>query len=173
MQMEAGLDTGPMLLKKGCHLGPEETGGSLHDKLSQMGAETLIEVLPGVADGSVRAVPQEDALATYARKLEKSEARIEWNRSTLEIDRQIRAFNPWPVAQTELRGKVLRIWESAPLAGSMAVAPGTVVVSGKERIDVATGDGLLRILTLQLPGKKAVSAADFLNAQDLDGVLLG
>ena len=173
MQMEAGLDTGPMLLKKDCPIGPEETGGSLHDRLSQMGAQALIEVLPGIADGSLRAIPQQDALATYASKLEKSEARIDWNLRASELDRQIRAFNPWPIAQTGLQGNVLRVWESTPLAVSVNAIPGTVVACGKEGIDVATGDGLLRILRLQLPGKKAVIAADFLNAQDLDGVLFG
>lgn len=173
MQMDAGLDTGPMLLRKGCRIGPEETAGSLHDRLSQLGAEALLEALPGVLEGSLRAIPQEGALATYAKKLEKAEARIDWNLSSRALDRQVRAFNPWPVAQTELAGRVLRIWQSTPLTAGSAASPGRVVATGKAGIDVATGDGVLRILRLQMPGKKALSAADFLNAQDLDGVMFG
>jgi methionyl-tRNA formyltransferase len=141
--------------------------------LSQLGAKALIEALPGVFEGSLRAIPQQDALATYAKKLQKGEARIDWNLSSRALDRQVRAFNPWPVAQTELAGKVLRIWQSTPLTAGSAACPGRVVATGKEGIDVATGDGVLRILRLQMPGKKALSAADFLNAQDLDGVMFG
>ncbi|MET0118065.1 MAG: methionyl-tRNA formyltransferase [Sedimenticola sp.] len=173
MEMEEGLDTGPMLLKKQCPIPADETGGSLHDRLSEMGAEALMEALSGIADGTLQAVVQDDALANYASKLDKAEARIDWSRTAEEIDRQVRAFNPWPVAQADLDGKALRIWQSQPLEGGTGEAPGRVVASSKAGIDIATGSGMLRILTLQVPGKRAMSAADFLNANSLDGVVLG
>ncbi len=172
MQMEEGLDTGPMLLKKQCEIGVGETGGTLHDRLSDMGAEALMEALPGIAEGSLEPEVQDDALANYASKLEKSEARIDWQESAGAIDRQVRAFNPWPVAQADLDGKALRIWESEPLEDDSGAAPGQVVKSSKAGIDVATGSGTLRVTRLQLPGKRAMSASDFLNAHNLDGVLL-
>ncbi len=173
MEMEAGLDTGPMLLKRSCPIAREDTGGTLHDRLSLLGAEALMEALPGIADGSLDAQPQADELACYAAKLDKSEARIDWGRSALELDRQVRAFNPWPVAQCDLQGKTLRVWESATLAEQSTEQPGTVVRATRAGVDVATGDGMLRIMRLQMPGKRAMSAADFVNARKLDGVLLG
>jgi len=173
MQMEAGLDTGPMLLKRTCPIARGDTGGILHDRLSLLGAEALMEALPGISDGSLAAQPQDDELACYAAKLDKSEARIDWDRSAPELDRQVHAFNPWPVAQSNLQGKTLRVWESAVLAEKSIERPGTVIRATREGVDVATGDGLLRILMLQMPGKRAMSAADFVNARKLDGVLLG
>ena len=173
MQLEEGLDTGPMWMKRRCPIATDETGGSLHDRLSLMGAEALIQALPGIMDGSMTPETQDDAQTCYARKLEKAEARIDWTRQAVELDRQVRAFNPWPVAQADYAGKVLRIWQSHLLPGGEGERPGTVVGTGKEGIEVATGDGLLRITRLQLPGKKALSAADFLNAHNLDGVVLG
>lgn len=173
MEMEAGLDTGPMLLQKSCPIGAEETGGSLHDRLSPLGAEALLEALPGIADGSLKAEVQDDSKAEYAAKLNKSEAAMDWRRSAQELGRQVRAFNPWPVAQTGLSGKVLRIWEATPLPDGIGEDPGKIVATDRNGIDVATGDGLLRIKTLQLPGKRAMTAADFLNANSLEGVTLG
>jgi len=173
MVMEKGLDTGPMLLKKVCPIEARETGGSLHDKLSVMGAEALMEALPGIADGSLTPEVQDEAMANYARKLEKAESRIDWSRSAVEIDRQVRAFNPWPVAQADLQGQALRIWESSPEPGGEGVRPGQVIAQSRAGIEVATGEGVLRITMLQMPGKRAMSAADFLNANSLEGVVLG
>ncbi len=173
MEMEAGLDTGPMLLKRVCPIDGDILGGALHDRLSQLGADALMEALPGIGDGTLSPEPQDDALANYAAKLEKSEARIDWTRSAEELDRQVRGFNPWPVAQTGFAGVVLRIWEATPIPGDPGVAPGTVLACSREGVDVATGAGILRIRTLQTPGKRTMSAVDFLNAHALDGVVFG
>ena len=173
MQMEAGLDTGPMLLKLSTPIDEHETGGSLHDRLSEMGAEALMQALPGIAEGSIQPKIQDDALANYASKLDKAEAVIDWQRSAAELDRQIRAFNPWPVAQTLWGDKVVRIWQSTVTDLQSDAAPGSVVSASKQGLDVATGDGVLRVLSLQMPGKRAMSVADFLNANRVDGVVFG
>ncbi len=173
MQMEAGLDTGPMLHIQRCPITEDDIGGTLHDRLAGLGAEALLAVLPGLADGSVAAEPQDDSQSNYAKKLDKQEARVDWTQSGKQIDRQVRAFNPWPVAQADFDGKVMRIWECEPLDGDTLAEPGTIVASGREGFDVATGKGLLRIKKLQMPGKRAMDAADFLNAHQVDGVVLG
>ncbi len=173
MAMEEGLDTGPMLWKKATSIAAAETGGTLHDRLSMLGAEALMEAMPGILDGSLAAESQDDSKACYARKLDKAEAVMDWGRSAVQLDRQVRAFNPWPVAQTGYGDKVLRLWDSEPLAQAVDAVPGTVVATGKAGLDVATSDGLLRIRRLQLPGKKAMDAAAFLNAHDPLGVVLG
>jgi len=170
MRMEAGLDTGPVYLCREVTLEAAETGGSLHDKLAVLGARALIEALPGIADGSRVPEPQDAALATYASKLDKAEARIDWGHSAVAIERQVRAFDPWPVAQTSLKGESLRIWSAQAIeGGGVGARPGEVVSAEKNGILVATGDGLLRITRLQPPGKRAMDAADFINARRLDG----
>lgn len=172
MQMEKGLDTGPVYLTHRLSLATDETGGSLHDRLSVLGAAALMEALPGIVEGSLPAVVQDNELSTYAKKLDKKEAAIDWSRSAQEIERQVRAFNPWPVAYTPYEHASLRIWEGRAMDGTAATA-GTVMAAGREGIDVATGSGLLRITRLQMPGKRAMSAADFINAQQIQGTILG
>jgi methionyl-tRNA formyltransferase len=172
MRMEAGLDTGPVYLEKRIPIEAGDTGGSLHDKLCKLGAEALMEALPGIADGSLEPAPQDDAQTTYARKLDKAEAAIDWSRPAAEIARQVRAFNPWPVAQARIEDAILRIWNAAPVKGETGT-PGMVMAANRSGIDVATGDGLLRITQLQMPGKRAMSAQDFINAHDIQGTHLG
>jgi len=173
MRMEAGLDTGPVFLMRETVIGPRETGGALHDRLSQLGAEALMEALPGIADGTLRPEPQDDVAALYAKTIEKAEGEIDWQISAEAIDRQIRAFNPWPVAYTTHEGQVLRIWQAEPLSGGAGDVPGRVMAATRDGIDVATGDGWLRISLVQPPGKRPMTAAEFLNARSLEDVVLG
>ncbi len=175
MRMAAGLDTGPLYLLRPLAIAPRETGGTLSDQLARLGAQALVEALPGIADGSLIPVPQDDDLANYAHKLSKAEAEVDWSRPAVEIDRLIRAFDPWPVAQTSLEGVSLRLWgsELADLIPPPAALPGQVLAAGKGGIEVATGAGVLRLTRLQPPGKRPMSAAEFLNARHLDGARLG
>jgi methionyl-tRNA formyltransferase len=172
MRMEKGLDTGPVYLSKRIALAADETGGSLHDRLSMLGAAGLMEALPGIADGSLQPVPQNDAEATYAAKLEKKEAQIDWNWAAVEIERQVRAFNPWPVAFTPYENANLRIWSAHAIEG-MTAEPGTVMSATRDGVDVSTGEGLLRITRMQMPGKRAMDVQDFVNAHNIQGILLG
>jgi len=175
MRMEAGLDTGPVYLARDTAIGERETGGQLHDRLSILGAEALMAALPGIADGTLMPQAQDDERATYAHKLNKGEGLIDWGLAARQIDLQVRAFNPWPVAFTTLGGETLRIWEAEPLPGGDAGSthPGTVSAVSRAGIDVTTGDGILRLLVLQPPGKRAMTAAEFLSARTLEGVVLG
>ena len=175
MRMAAGLDTGPMYLLRPLAIAPRETGGGLSDKLAALGAQALVAALPGIADGSLIPVPQDDDLANYAHKLSKAEAEVDWSRPAVEIDRLIRAFDPWPVAQTSLEGVSLRLWgsELTDLIPPPAALPGQVLAAGKGGIEVSTGAGVLRLTRLQPPGKRPMSAAEFLNARHLDGARLG
>jgi methionyl-tRNA formyltransferase len=173
MQMDAGLDTGDMLLKRQCPIEKTDTAQILHDRLATLGAQALLETLPRLANGSLQAEKQDDAQANYAAKLDKAEARIDWSRPAEAIARQVLAFNPWPVAFTTYEGENLRIWLAEAAAGTSSEPPGTVVAEDKTGLDVTTGEGLLRIQQLQLPGGKSLKTADFLNAHSLLGQRLG
>ena len=175
MQMDAGLDTGPMLLVREVPIGSGESGGELHDRLSRVGAEAIVAAVSEWQAGRITPRPQPAEGASYAAKLRKEEARIDWSHAAAVIARQVRAFNPWPVAETTWDGRQLRIWraEPAPGAASAGAVPGTVLESAAGRIVVATGDGALSLLQVQVAGRRALSAAEFLNAQSLAGTRLG
>jgi methionyl-tRNA formyltransferase len=177
MLMDAGLDTGPELLRRELAIGPRQTAGELHDRLAPLGAQAIVAAVQGWAAGSLRATPQPAAGATYAAKIRKDEARIDWSQSAVEIDRQVRAFVPWPVAATRLGDAQVRIWEACPVTGEFAAEPhalpGVVVKAADGRIVVATGDGLLELLTVQFPGRKPLKARDILNSRPLGGERFG
>ena len=176
MRMEAGLDTGPMLTSRSTDIGPADTAKTLHDRLANMGAELIDESLHAISAGLVREVVQPAEGVTYAAKIDKSEALIQWQQGAEHIHRQVRAFNPWPVAQTQLNGQQLRVWDAeaiaAPRLGRESI-PGTVLSATHEGIDVVCGSGILRILRLQLAGRKPLAAAQFLQGQRLDGMRFG
>lgn len=180
MQMDVGLDTGDMLLKKVCPIHDDDTGSSLHDRLSIMGAEALMEILPAIAAQTLQPEKQDDSLANYAQKLQKAEAIIDWSQPAHEIKALVNAFNAWPVAQTPIDMKqdgqpqMMRIWQ-AQLVDSNAgnAQPGRVLSCDKHGIDVATGDGVLRLLQIQMPGKKPMDIPAFVNANDISDMQLG
>ncbi len=166
MLMEKGLDTGPVLLKQALDIGVEETGGQLHDRLAELGAQVLADGL-GLLRAGIRPVPQPQPAAgvTYAHKLDKTEARLDWQRPATELARTVRAFNPWPMAEAQLAGERVRLHGAVALPLSHAAAPGTVLLAGRDGIDVACGEGALRIRVLQRDGGKAMTAADYLNGR--------
>jgi methionyl-tRNA formyltransferase len=173
MQMDAGLDTGPMLLEREAEIGPRETTSSLHDRLSSLGAEAIVATLNRLANGSLQPRAQPVEGVTYASKINKEEARIDWRQPAAQIDRQVRAFVPRPIAQTFWRGEQLRIWEAEPVESSTAASPGTVIEAGPNGIVIACGSGSVRLLKVQQAGRKTVSAAEFARANDLTSAVLG
>jgi methionyl-tRNA formyltransferase len=166
MQMEKGLDTGPVLLAQRMDIAPDETAGQLHDRLAQLGAQTLADGL-GLLRAGMRPVPQPQSAegATYARKLEKSEARLDWSQPADVLARKVRAFDPWPIAEGDLAGEIVRIHRAVAIDGAHTATPGTVVNAGRDGIDIACGSGALRLRVLQRAGGKAITAADYLNAR--------
>jgi methionyl-tRNA formyltransferase len=166
MQMEAGLDTGPVLLERRTPITRDDTGGSLHDRLSVLGAEALAEGLARLLAGeSLVAQPQAEAGVVYAHKLDKAEAKLDFSRSALELEHQVRAFDPWPVAEGEIAGEPLRIWAARAIELEHRAAPGSVLTTSRDGIDLACGHGALRVTSLQRAGGKRIGAVDYLNAR--------
>lgn len=174
MQMEAGLDTGPMLLKVVTPITADDTGGSLHDRLAALGPQAVVQAIGQLAAGTLVGEVQDDALATYAHKLNKDEARIDWSRPTDELERLVRAFNPWPICHSTLGGEPLKVL--AAQLGEGQGQPGQILAASKDGLTVACGSGALRLTRLQLPGGKPLSFADLFNSrreQFATGLVLG
>jgi methionyl-tRNA formyltransferase len=166
MQMEKGLDTGPVLLSLATPITPEDTGGSLHDRLATLGAEVLADGLKLVRAG-MRPVPQPQPAdgVTYARKLDKAEARLDWSLPAEVLANRVRAFDPWPVAEAELAGERIRIHAARALDIDSGREPGTLLAATRDGLDVACGRGSLRLLRVQREGGRPVAIADYLNAR--------
>ena len=165
MQMDVGLDTGAMIRKVSCPIAFDETSASLYDKLAELGPQALVDTLDAMAAGDTTAEAQDDALANYAQKLSKEEARIDWSMEAVAIERCIRAFNPWPISWFEVAEQTIKVWQAEVIDSDHGQPVGTLLKADKQGIDVATGKGVLRLLTLQPPGKKAMSVPDLLNSR--------
>ncbi|MBA4502930.1 methionyl-tRNA formyltransferase [Marinobacterium marinum] len=176
MQMDAGLDTGDMLSKAECNIQTDDTSGLLHDRLAVLGAELLVDTLAPLAAGTLTPEPQDNALATYAHKLEKQEGQIDWSLPAKEVARRVRGFNPWPVCFTRLGDDNLRIWAAEPDTTAAEAEAGTIIAANGEGILVACGQGSVRLTQLQLPGGKTQPVKTLMNAHKerfAPGVRLG
>ena len=166
MRMEKGLDTGPVLLAQALDIGPEETGGQLHDRLSELGARVLSDAL-GLLRATIQLPPHPQPVegVTYAHKLDKAEAKLDWSQPARVLANKVRAFNPWPVAEAQLAGERVRLHAARALDETHDAAPGSVLRAGRDGIDIACGNGVLRLQTLQRDGGKPISAQDYRNAR--------
>ena len=174
MQLDAGLDTGPMLLERSRPIGAHDTAGDLHDALSELGAAALIEALDALAAGNLQPRAQPAEGASYAPKIEKAEAILDWSASSVAVDRKVRAFNPWPVAETSLGNETLRILRARVAEPEGVHAePGTLLGIADDGLRVACGEGVLAIGELQRAGKRPITARDFANAVRIAGLRFG
>ena len=175
MRMDVGLDTGPVFLERTVAIAPDETGGSLHDRLAAEGGSAVLQVLDQLSTNSARLTPQREDGVTYASKIEKSEALIDWSRDAVDIERQVRAFNPWPIAETRLDGEQLRIYAARVIDANREpnVGESGRIVDSSDAIVVACGRGRLALTELQRPGRRPVAARDLINTLDLAGRRLG
>ncbi|KJG00672.1 methionyl-tRNA formyltransferase [Photobacterium angustum] len=165
MQMDIGLDTGDMLKVATLPIEASDTSATMYEKLAELGPDALIDCLSDIANGTAVAVKQDDELANYAKKLSKEEALIDWTMDAAAIERCVRAFNPWPMSYFTVAEQNIKVWQAAVEADNQGKAPGTILSADKQGILVATGNGALRLLSLQPPGKKAMTAADLLNSR--------
>lgn len=174
MQMNEGLDTGDMLLKTEVVIEDTETGGSLHDKLALAGAKLCVETLKALKDGTVTPIPQGDTTTSYAKMLDKQLGNIDWTQSAVAIERLVRGLAPWPSAYTDWNGKVMKIWSAKVEESSTSGIPGSIVKVEKEAFCVQTGEGILKICELQIPGKKRMDTGAFLRGYEMkEGEILG
>ncbi|OGT47504.1 MAG: methionyl-tRNA formyltransferase [Gammaproteobacteria bacterium RIFCSPHIGHO2_12_FULL_41_15] len=172
MQMDAGLDTGDILLQKTCAIEPEDTSQTLHDRLALLGASALMQTLGALTQSHIHPIPQEGRLATYAPKITKIEAQLNWHQPAVLLARQIRACNPAPIAYTRWNQLNLRVWQARAVDRPVSAAPGTIIKADQQGLEVATAQGILQLLVLQLPGARPISAKDFLNAHH-DALIVG
>ncbi len=168
MQMEAGLDTGPVLAHARVEIGADETAGELQDRLAALGGELLVQKLPEILEGKLEPLAQDDALATYAGKIRKQNAAIDWGHTAEHISRMIRAYNPAPGASFELDGEIVKCWKAEPIE-EVEGPPGAVVAAGKEGVIVTCGEGALRLTEIQRPGKRRIAAAELAGQKNLSG----
>ncbi len=176
MRMDVGLDTGPVFLERTVAIAPGETGGSLHDRLAAQGASAVVEVLDALSTNNASSLPQREDGVTYASKIDKAEALIDWGRDAVAIERQVRAFNPWPIAETRLDGEQLRIYAARAIDAdleSIGGENGKIVDVRGDSIVVACGRGRLALTEVQRPGRRPVAARDLINTLDLAGRRLG
>lgn len=165
MQMDVGLDTGDMLHKLSCPITADDTSGSLYDKLADLGPQGLLHTLAQLAAGTAKPEVQDDALVTYAEKLSKEEARVDWSLSAAQLERCIRAFNPWPMSYIVIDEQPVKIWQASVINTPTNAVPGTILEANRQGIQVATGEGILNLLSLQPAGKKAMGVQDLLNSR--------
>lgn len=175
MRMAAGLDTGPVFAMRETAVRAHETAGELQQRLAELGAALLADCVDAILTGELSARAQDDAAATYAARITKADGVIDWSRPAVEIDRQIRAYNPWPVAQTHIDDQSLRCWRSAMAAQETPpdARPGLVIAARDDGIDVASGQGIVRLVELQVAGRRRVEAAAFARGRDIVGRVLG
>jgi len=174
MQMDEGLDTGPVLHRVTLPIDKNETGGSLHDKLAKAGSDALLFCIEALSRGvPPEPVKQAGQGLSYARKLLKAEAQISWQEPAQQLERRVRAFNPWPVVWCTINGERTRIWRATHEKLDHDKAPGTVLIANKAGIEIATGKQILRLVELQSPGGKRISTAEYLNSRSLPGRLDG
>ncbi len=167
IQMVKELDAGPILHQSTCDVRAADTGLSVHDRLAQLSASHIVDILNDLQNNALTPIPQDASRATYASKLTKQEANINWHASARTIERKIRAFNAWPVAYTYLQGKRLRVWQAALSDTISQRTPGTIIAATKNSIEVATGEGVISLHSLQLSGGKIIDARDFINARNV------
>ena len=165
MKMDVGLDTGDMLFKLACPITNEDTSATLYDKLADLGPQGLIETLQQLADNTATPEVQDEALVTYAEKLSKEEAQLDWSLSAAQLERCIRAFNPWPMSWMMIDDQPVKVWKASVIDGDTSEEPGTIIEVSKQGIQVATAKGILNLESLQPAGKKAMSAQDLLNSR--------
>ncbi|MCZ4060044.1 methionyl-tRNA formyltransferase [Pantoea sp. LMR881] len=164
MQMDVGLDTGDMLYKLACPITPEDTSATLYDKLAQLGPQGMLDTLAQLASSLAQPEKQDEASANYAEKLSKEEARLNWQLSAVQLERCIRAFNPWPVSFFIIDGQPVKVWKATVLPHANK-QPGEIIAADKSGIQIATADGVLNLLQIQPSGKKPMSAQDLLNSR--------
>jgi methionyl-tRNA formyltransferase len=168
MQMESGLDSGPVLASTAIDIGPDETAGALQDSLAALGGELLVQKLSGILQGKLEGIPQDDALATYAGKIRKQDAAIDWSLDAGQISRMIRAYNPAPGASFNLDGETIKCWQAAAIA-TVGGPAGTIVAAGKDGVVVTCDEGALRLIEVQRPGRRRITAAEFASQRNLRG----
>jgi len=163
MQMDKGLDTGAMLLRRVCPILPADNAADVHDRLAVLGAKTLLETMDALSANQLNPEKQDDTLACYAKKIEVAEAALDWSLSASELAQRVRAFNPVPVSYCLYQNERYKVWRAEPIASIVDQAVGTICAISKDGVDVQTGEGILRIQTLQAPGKRALDVRDYIN----------